>query len=409
MRFLTGARAMEYASWTVLVLMVVGVGAAGLLSGCAHLIPTGRVVDEERFLGPPEAPPPSGEEPAVDFPVLPFAMWGLHFDEEVLFEMLDHPSFRMVEVVRLEIDGREVWFALDSHRCGRQWVGAREEFLPYARGFPAPSYRTDLDATRTETESTIRYQASWTMVNGDRVAVDAEVRKPLGTLPLRNGNGMNHSQETALAILDLEFIRSAAATVTVNDRPMRLARLSKGMLVQGAGGVMEGELTLRGTAGGALEVTLAGDAPRTFERRATEDGFVLVADGPLGTEHWRFIAGEGTQHVVETWRVQADREVFRMRFNPPLPDLRRPVEGEWRGRVVASVNGRPGYMKGHVLVSPGGEEGTTVVQVLPRAPRWARQRPARATIRAAADGSVVVDTVIEPTAPWSFGDVPCPD
>jgi len=401
---------MEYASWAVLVTVVLGVGLAGLLSGCAHLIPTGKVVDEDRFLGPAAEPPPVSGQPQVQQPVLPFAVWGLHFDEELVFEIKGHDTWRMFEVVRLEIPGEgEVWFTLDSHRCGRQWVGAAPQYRSFAAGFPAPSYESDFAGERTEDERTIRYSGAWTLRTGEKLTVEAQARKPYKRFPLRNGNGMNHSQETALAVLDLEYRNPLKVAVTLDGRPFPTHTLSRSLLVQAAGGVMEARRTMRAGADGGLAVDQGGAGDLSYRREETDGGFALILERPSGVETWRFVERDGGQHVTEVELTQRDRSVLRMRFNPPLPDLRVPVAVESEHRVVVGVNGQDGYLKGVVRIGPGKKGKSTEIRLQPDKPYWAKERPARSTIRFPGHGAAVVDTVIEPTRAWSFGDVPCPD
>jgi hypothetical protein len=396
---------MEYASWTVLVAVVLAVGLAGLLSGCAHLIPKGPACNEERFLGPAESPQPNDAEPRVDHPVLPFAVWGLYFDEEIVLELTDHPTWRMLEVCLVRIRDEEFAFSLDSHRCGRQWVAVDDRSEAVAGGFPAPTYRSDLDVERSEDERHIRYAATWTMQTGERIEVQATVRKPLWSPLQRNGNTMNHSQETALAAIDLERLRPARASVTIDGEPARISPLSRMMLVQAAAGLMSDRLGLR-AAGEGLEVDNAAGDTTAYRRLGHGGGFDLIADRPTATETWRFAEIDGGQHLQQVTLRQEGRDVLRLRFNPALPDLRRPVTTAVTSRMVMAINGRPGTVAGEVRVSAG-EGDTTVIDVLPSAPSWAAARPVRSVI--SLGDEVVVDSEVTTPEPWSFGDVACPE
>ncbi len=401
-----GVSVVEYASWSVLVSLVVAVGLAGALAGCAHLIPTGRVVDEARFLGASAAPAAQEGNPVVDPPVLPFPVWGLHFDEELVLELVDHPTWRMIEIVRLQLPDRGVWFTLDSHRCGRQWAGVPAGNEAYASGFPAPTFPSDLVAERSQTTDRLRYRAEWTMRTGERIAVEADSPLPLKPIPLRNGNAMNHSQETALAVIDLELRRAARVRATIDGESWRVGALSRGFLVQTAAGLMEGTRTLHGTDQGGLRAD-AGSQTTDYRREATTGGFSLVADGPLATERWRFEEAADRAHLAEVVLEGAEAELLRLRFNPPLADLRLLPAGRSTHRMTASVHGRPGYMSAQVHITP--VDAGIEVQVLPLRPRWTRQRPVLSRIHFIEDGSVEVDTEVHPTAPWSFGNTACPD
>lgn len=400
---------MDYASFAVLATVIAAVGVGGVLSGCAHLIPTGKVVNEDRYLGPPEDPAEPFYDRQTELPVLPFAVWGLRFDEEIVVEVADHPSWRMIELVRLEKHGQEVWFALTAHRCGRQWVGASAEHMRYGAGFPAPLYEAAIDATRTETDKTIEYAGTWNLQTGEQIELEAVVNKPLKRFFARNGNAMNHSQESAMAIIDLEYLNSAKIQLRIDGELRKLAGLSKGLLIQVAAGVMEASQSLSASGSGDLQRSTNGTDPVAFTRATTDDGFTLSADLPVATETWTFRQRGDEALITAATMTDGDRQLMNLRFNPALPDLRHPPQGETRHRMVASLNGRPGYMAGEVVVRPGAGDGTTEIRVEPRAPYWAHQRPARSILTFAADGTVTVETAIEPTAVWSFGDVPCPD
>ena len=398
---------MEYASWTVLVTLALAVGIAGWMSGCGHLIPTRASVDEERYLGPEAEPPSPRGKRAVDVPVLPFLVWGLHFDEELVMELADHPTWRMLEIVRVDLDGEQVWFSLDSHRCGRQWVAVNERSERVAAGFPAPTYLSDLAVERTEDEREIRYGAAWTMQSGERIEVDGLVRKPLKTTLLRNGNSMNHSQETALAVIDLEQYRKAKVVVRIDGQPQKVVGLSRVMLVQVAAGLMEGDATFCAGEAGAVGMERSAGSPVEYLRSESDGGITLSARRPTGVESWDFTEERGVQHLREVRVEQQGSEVLRLRINPPLPDLRYPAKSESEHRMVASLNGIEGYMSAVVRVGPGAEKGTTAVAVDPDFPRWAAARPVRSVVRYS-NGVASLETSVEATAPWSFGDVPCP-
>ncbi|MDP7114100.1 MAG: hypothetical protein QGH45_19165, partial [Myxococcota bacterium] len=399
---------MEYASWSVLVGIVVAVGLAGALAGCAHLIPTRASVDESRFLGPPADPPPTDGDHALEAPVLPFPIWGLHFDEELVLELLDHPSWRMIEIVRLEHEDREVWFTLEAHRCGRQWVGVPAGNEAYASGFPAPIYPSDLEIERTATDRELRYRAAWTMQTGERIEIEADTPLPLKPMPLRSGNAMNHSQETALALIDLELRRASRVRATIDGTPRRVASLSRGILVQTAAGVMEGVRSFRAAGDGGVVATAADGTATVYRREPAEGGFELVTELPLSTERWHFVERDGGAHLSQVILDGPAAELLKLRFNPPLADLRTPPVATSVSRAVASIHGLPGYMAAEIRIEPGEVAGTANstanIVVEPSTPRWAKQRPVRSILSWPEDGTAAVETAVEPTAAWSFGD-----
>ncbi|PMV79263.1 hypothetical protein C1X51_32745, partial [Pseudomonas sp. FW306-2-2C-B10A] len=78
----------------------------------------------------------------IDLPVPPFRLWGLDFEEEVLFEFGDHPTWGMMEITPVRVRGGElVWFVLASERSGVQHVVVNgPEMVRLAQVFPAPVF-----------------------------------------------------------------------------------------------------------------------------------------------------------------------------------------------------------------------------------------------------------------------------
>ncbi len=325
---------------------------------------------------------------ASDLPLLPFRLWGVDFAEEMLFELTGHPLYAMVEICHVrKRAGEWTWFALVAERDGRQHVavGSEEDFR-IGRSFPAPVYRSGLKAERSEQNGRLVYRFSLALPDGSEMSgsVGSRASGPALAPAQRNGSAMNHSQQTALAVIDLKEFTWAKPDVRIDGSRARIRMLAPFVpyamrLEQVAGGIAAGVLRVSATAESERYEVRYGEGegaealPLTV-RRSGEELLLEVADPILDIEY-RFRAPTGLTGPMELFAASVrhgDVSVFELRFNPPIPDLRYPVAQEVAGRMVAGVNGRSGYMAGSYRVSPGAQ---AELQVLPDRPFWACERP----------------------------------
>lgn len=400
---------------------LVAASLLALASCYPRISPRGPVVaTPEDLLLPPS---PSGvsyaaRERLVAFPVLPFRLWGLDFDEEILFELAGHPVWAMVEVARVVTrDGGFEWFALASERSGAQHVVVgTDEAAELAETFPAPVYDGRLRVIRLEGDGAVEYAAALHLPGGEMLQATVTARRPGSPPPRRNGNAMNHSRDRVLAVLDLEEFNWAHADVFLDGRRATVRLLAPFLpfawrLQQTAGGLGAGVLDSRaGPAGVPLAVGIDGAARLSawqWERRGAlwelrgEDRmadhvflFQPLGDGP-----------DGPMELVQAEVRHGGVSVVDLRFNPALPDLRWLPDRATTSAVVAGSNGCEGYMSGRVEVRPDG--GGTVVEVVPERPFWACERPIRNRIEYRGDEVRLVAEVAPGLAAGGAGRDAC--
>ncbi|HCP45666.1 MAG TPA: hypothetical protein DIU15_06475 [Deltaproteobacteria bacterium] len=386
------------------VLWTVGLALAGCYP---RIAPTSAVErDPDGFLG---APLGSGvrydtaaKRPLL--PVLPFRLWGLHFDEEMLFELADHHRFAMVEIARVQtLDAGWVWFALIAEVDGTQHVAVgAPEHVRLGQGFPAPVYDGALVVERTHTEKHLTYVFSLTLPGGEQLEGTVRSRGAGVVPPARNGNAMNHSKSRVLAVLDLEQFNWAEPTVRIDGVEARVRSLAPGLLYsfrlrQSVGGMAAGsfhQAPLVATASLAPEATARpafvlvdegqdDSQGLMFEKRLVGDEVLLSAREAVVDLNYRFQGGTedglaGPLELREAEVIHGDRSAFRVQFNPSLPDLRYPFSSTFEGRMVAGANGQEGYMTGRVRARWA--DGVAVVDFLPDRPFWACERPVRSEV-----------------------------
>ncbi len=373
--------------------------AALLLSSCfAYVVPKDPIVQTSAdWLGPDRGNGITySGEPTVSFPVLPFRLWGLDFEEEMLFELATHPLYAMIEITRVRTRfGEEAWFALVSERSGLQHVVVGStRAMELARTFPAPVHDGRLRVIRLASDTHLEYDTAFHLPNGELVQASVTSKLHGAPPPKRNGNAMNHSADRVLAVLDLEEYNWGRAAVFIEGDRVPVRQVVPLLplvwrLEQTAGGLSWGGVNLaEGEGDVELELTLDDvDGPIPFRWDEPGGGTPpdpkerhLVGSDRLIDHVYRFRSkGPNGLELIGAEVRHGTTSVFDVRFNPPLPDLRYPVTGDHVSQMVAGSNGIEGYMVGTVRVYSDGDR--TVVDVLPQHPFWTCERPLRMRVQ----------------------------
>lgn len=375
--------------YPLVVLLFVG---AVLMTSCyPRISPTGPVVaSAEDFLSsaPPSSIDYSGLERRTELPVLPFRLWGIDFAEEMLFELAGHPLYAMVEICHIrKRAGEWTWFALVAEHDGRQHVAvATEDDFRLGQSFPAPVYRSGLQAQRTEQDGRVEYRFSLTLPDGGEmegsISSRASGKPPPATQ--RNGSAMNHSEETTLAVIDLKKFNWARPEVRIDGKKASVRMLAPLVpyamrLEQAAGGMAAGQITTSATAEpGRYELRYGSavvDEPMELVASWEEEVLTVSSSDQLIDFHYRFRAPQGSAGPLELVSASVGHgevRVFDVSFEPPIPDLRYGLEHAASGLMVGGVNGKEGYMAGSYRVEPGDE---VQLFLLPDRPFWACERP----------------------------------
>ncbi|MCP4869133.1 MAG: hypothetical protein GY898_10500 [Proteobacteria bacterium] len=351
-----------------------------LFVGCyPYISPQDAVVSgPAEYLG---APAPSGAtysgEREVGFPVPPFRLWGLDFDEEMLFELGEHDTYGMIEITHVRGRGYDEWFALVSEKSGVQHVAVgSDRAFALVSTFPAPVYDGRLRVIRLASESHVEYVTAFHLPNGELVQATLTSKLVGEPPPQRNGNAMNHSADRVLAVLDLEEYNWATPVVFVEGERARVRLLAPFLplawrLEQTAGGVSWGGMNV-------TSKTLTHDGvpvgiPLEVHDRGPE--VELVARDTVADQIYRYRRSGDALELVGAEVRHGEASVVHLAFNPPLPDLRWKPTAETVHKMVAGSNGQEGYMVGEVRVRPDGDGAQ--VDVLPAYPFWACERPIR--------------------------------
>lgn len=349
------------------------------------LISENSVVEEEIWLGEPTHAEVGSlyQHPVQLEPLLPFVAFGMRFDDDLMVGLVDDGEWGMTEVSRVYLpNGDSVWFALDSKLNGEQFVGLPNDprAAKIAASFPAATYLSGLVVEELNDGSGhTEFHATWTRRDGE--PMDLWMRAPDSDNPprKRNGNGMNHSQGTVLALLDLFSINLVGGDeVTLNaEHPRRVQRVlgiqMAARMRQVVGGLRAGDWVQNGAE-------LTDGEGHTALFRVIDKGTQLWLESvgqPQALRYQFDKVGDKLQlREIRLFQVAEGREpeLMHMQFNPSLPDLRYgPPASHWKGRVATTINGRRGWHHGTVTIeNVGGDANITVASL---APSWAASRP----------------------------------
>jgi len=375
----------------VILFLFAACGLKGVLPSGPVTQPLAREERSVAYLGPPLVP----------FPVLPFQVFGLRYAIDLVV-VTNNPRWEMHEYARIDLGDRApLWVAQDTDRSGVQTIVADlpdiESWVPEV---PVPRSAGPLAVDERWDDRHVHVELSYTNVAGEPVRLVFEGKLPKRPPNKRNGNTMGHSKNIVAAVLDLER-QAQAEHVDMwiggeKQKPQHLA------------GIVPFEFLLTQTQGGV--------AIASFRQTAAPDGFTLTRPAAgewptASTESWiataenallreaRFDNGvtsfeywfeEGGLSRAEVRQVGRPDPVFTMTVAPPLPDLRRPFEGELASRFVMDVGEEKGH--GYGAISARWTDPSTVeVAVRPLEPPWLADRPMTTTIHYA-DGAASVLT-----------------
>jgi hypothetical protein len=344
-------------------------------------------------------------DPLVPFPVLPFQVFGLRYAIDLVV-VTKNPRWEMHEYARIDLGERgPLWVAQDTDRSGVQTIVADlPDIDAWVPEVPVPRSAGPLSVDERWDDRRVDVDLSYTNIAGEPVRLTFDAKLPEHPPNKRNGNTMGHSKDVVAAVLDLERqTRAKHVEMWIGGEKQKSERLL---------GIVPFEYLLTQTQGGV--------AIASFRQTPAPDGFTLTrpAEGEwptASTEAWittpengllrdaRFDNGvtsltywfeEGGLSRAEVRQVGRPDPVFTMDVSPPLPDLRRPFEGELVSRFTMDVGEEKGHGCG-TIAAKWIDPSTVEVALRPADPRWLADRPMTTTIRYA-DGAATVATARDP-------------
>ena len=376
------------------------------LSGCyTEMIRTGPVVDEADFLGPPGTTriDYSRARPITASPIIPFRTLGVKIDDSVRIEIKNHRRWGTFEICRVDLpNGGPFWFTIDTEIDGTQYVGLPGPgYQEVIRGMPGRLYQSGLIAVcRPGEPGRLIYEADYTLPDGFSVSVSVDAPEEMESLEHRNSDTVNLSENDALLVIDTEKEAFAKASVMLGGRPhptrrvyARLRQTTRRMSKTLAG-ITEGRMRIRSDSAAMALLVDDRTGEHRFEAIKEPGHLILSARDLLGEDRFVYLLRGGYLELDRVERLQGGREIMRLRFNPPLPDLRFHPLRAAVSRVTLAVNGQPGCLSGTVTVMPD-EKGARLL-LAPEAPPWCSRRPVQIRTTVLDGGEVVVTSIIKP-------------
>lgn len=381
-----------------------------LLSACAplhRLLPQGPALSPRQQAALPGQPAPSGVRytgpPAVDFPVLPVQLWGLHYAIDLVL-VSDHPDWTMHEYARIDLPDRSLWIAKDADVNGDQNVVAElDDIRSWLPEIPVPRTAAPVTVQDASDDRRVDLQLSTATPTGEPVELSYRGKRPQRAPGKRNGSTMEHSRGAVAAVLDLAGqVHGGDVALSIGGQPRRIQRLfgfyaMKFVLDQYQAGFAVASFVQRPAAGGfELERPAPGVSWPTEGHEAwSDDGQWVRRHDPIVTLGYDLPPSQAQDggevrelRGAEVTQVGHDLPLLQLRLDRALPDLRRPFEGRAVSHFVMDINGQQAHGTG--TLETWWSEGGPVVELHPSAPWWLAERPMRTTVRYTEAGEALV-------------------
>ncbi|MGH1337392.1 MAG: hypothetical protein ACRBFS_14815 [Aureispira sp.] len=328
-------------------------------------------------------------EPLVDFPVLPVQVWAATYELDLIL-VSKHPAWNMHEYAKLATPEGEVWIMKDAEEGSlNQFIVADisniQSWLPE---LPVVRKQYPVKVRDNSTNKMLDLEFEYENIKGTVVKAKYQGKYPKTALKKRNGSTMGHSRNQLLVALDLPYRDfGKKASITYDGQPYKMDKLLglipfQMALQQTQGGLSSGRYDLRKEKNGQVVSTHYNqDTPVeqnwTYVKTPQETGIQQLNE--FRSLHYKFkgtINQELEVATVHQWDQQ--EEGTRITFAPPLPDIRRPFEGQYRSDFVIDMNGQQSNATGEVIVEWINGKASIIIQ--PAAPWWMVDRPMQTLI-----------------------------
>lgn len=333
--------------------------------------------------------------PRVAFPIVPFQVFALHYEEDIVVETT-HPVWGLHEYARVLIGKHTLWIAKDADRHGVQTVSASApEILTWFPEVPVPRRIVPFTVDDSSSATMLQVNLSYQSPLEEQITVSFRSPRPPQPVRRRNGSTFNHSAHLAAAVLDIPARQHQGirAQLTYNGQPATIRRLLglfpvQALLTQTQGGFVA--TSMRMTAGEEATVHIERPIPgHSWPTRARET-WAFTADRLRYRSHtsdWEYHVRDGGLERVTVSQVGQPQPLLQMVLSAPLPDFSRPFRGQVIRHFVLLINGQA-HGHGRLQAVSGTKEAS--LEIRPVAPAWLASRPLRTQVVFRDDRSVDV-------------------
>lgn len=378
-------------------------GVVALTGGCglADYVPRGpslspaasarwleQAADPVAYTGPARAP----------LPLPPFQVFALRYADDIVVETTS-PRWSMHEYARVEVGDRELWIAKDSDQHGVQTVTADlEDIASWLPEIPVPRVAGPVEVSDRSSGDRIDVTVRYRTPAGEDAEVSFSAARSARVEKKRNGSTFDHSQQAVSAVLDIPHrqLSGVRASVSYDGEPARVRRVLglapvAALLDQTQAGFAAASMKLTPREGGyAVRRPIPGEAWST----RSEELWTWEGEGDTGALAYAHRASAWSYRFEggELAGIQAgppEDPALTVALSAPLPDLRRPFEGEVSRAFTLSLGGE---VHGHGWIHCRWEGGAAVARLEPVAPRWFAQRPLETRVQVTDAGEVLLRT-----------------
>ncbi len=322
-------------------------------------------------------------EPIVDHPVIPFLIFGIHYDKDIVI-VSKHPDWNMHEYSLLNLPDGDCWMMKDSKEGSLDQCVTiqRTDIIDWVPEIPLEIAFKPIKIEDRGNEEWEDISFTYENFHGEQVDISYKGKKALRSLKKRNGSTMGHSRNQLIAILDLperSFGKKAEMTYNSKSYPIKKILGLKSfnmMLSQTQGGISTG----------AYAQYQEDSKIKTKHKNAREtiqdwtlEGKVLEQKSPFRTQQYHFCEDEPYELIsanVQLWNNS--KKAFNITFYPALPDFRKEFRGKHIAIFVMDVNGQQGHGIGKI--HSYWQDKKLIIDFFPENPQWITDRPLRQVI-----------------------------
>ena len=360
-----------------------------ILSGCKQLntvLPKGPVVDDSMRQKIVNANVPNyqySSDNLVDFPVIPFQIWGLTYDLDIIM-VTEHPTWNMHEFAKITTPEGDVWLIKDAYedRLNQVVTADIDDIHTWLPELPIKRKKHPIQVFDRSVGKKLDLEFDY--VNHDNEHVKAYYKGPFPKtyMKKRNGSTMGHSRHQLLVALDLPYRDfGRKAEMRFDGKKVKMKRLLglvpfQMALIQTQAGISGGEatFTLDNDHVRCERVINGEKVPMIYREKRNTDTLELCTFSSLREIKYSFISKDNELNLsfAEVRQYGMERSNVRLSFYPALPDLQKKFDQTYTSTFILDVGDMKGNAYGSVKV--WWEKDQLLFEMIPEEPWWMLDR-----------------------------------
>lgn len=329
-------------------------------------------------------------QPLVDFPIIPFQIFGLAYDLDIVI-VTDHPKIDMHEFVKIAFPDGEVWITKESEKGTLDQViyTDRNDLHKLFPEIPLRIISTPVKVIDQSNGKNYKFQFEYRNRDGEEVSAHFEGKSNLKLLKKRNGSTMGHSRNQVIAVLDLPKRslgkRSKVTYDGIHYKTKKIIGIKNfhTAVQQTQAGLSVASIEMK-KSGGKIATThkkVSKDIDQKWEIENGQEQVNLIQQNAVRKIKYCYHKVGEELHFFKAslsfWK--SDDGTMSISVFPDMPDLRRKFSRTFNGKFIIDVNGQKSHGFGDILCY--WEADQLVVDVLPNSPWWIEERPMRGVIK----------------------------